>query len=91
MAKLDHIVTATELSNAVKAWNRIMNGGYNRKSKTYINPYVFLGYNNINLVDTSEVKCTELAYQKIKMLNSPHARALLKAFKARTGYHATIP
>lgn len=33
----------------------------------------------------------EPAYNKIKMLASPHHYALLKAFKAKTGWQGVIP
>lgn len=91
MPKLDHIVTSLEVSKAYRAWYLIMN--HERGGRTFSDPHKFFGQDDMNLRPAlgTGIPVSKLAYQKIKMLNSPYARTLLKAFKARTGYHKDIP
>lgn len=85
-------VSFAQWSKAAVAWNRMYNNGRH-------GPYIFSHF--IGLQDFQQddfpvmhhayLRVTDEAYNKIIMLNSPHAYALMKAFIARTGYHKKLP
>lgn len=88
--KFKYTVTRKEWLLALMSWNSIMNVyGFDTE---YASFYQFLGNSDFqNIEATYEIHLTEAAFNKVRMLNSPHARTLLKAFAARTGYQRHIP
>lgn len=94
MTHFTHQVTRKQFLAAADKWHEIMNRDTGKKEYSYFD--TFIGTNSYYQVyfkdpDQSVIKCTERAYNKIEMLSSPHARTLLKAFKAKYGYHKDIP
>lgn len=76
---LVYSVSYKELNNARFTWRSLYSGVL---SSSFYN---FIGEAEYNYQE-QRVYCTKHAYDKIRMLNSPHAYALMKAFIIQTGY-----
>jgi hypothetical protein len=99
MEKLTEFVDGKEVRTAVYNWNKIMKTGpdnllfqnWEHKSpyfSTFVKPHELVSSGHGSVWGW---KVSEYNYRKIKMLASPHHYALLKAFKARTGWQGVIP
>lgn len=97
-----YYVNGDEVLAAIRNWDKVMNGRvldgrYNQhkgpyRFSTFIGPHELIAGHYIETGGAAwGWKVTELAYNKIKMMASPHHYALLKAFKARTGWQGVIP
>jgi len=91
-----YLINGTEILAAIRNWNQMMNPDprHMRNSfNTFIGDHelVSLHHHGFNASSSWGWKVPELAYNKIKMLASPHHYALLKAFKAKTGWQGKIP
>lgn len=55
--------------------------------------HIFVGRKSFSLNNFPpyDTMLTEAAYNKVKLLNSPHAYSLMKAFIAKTGYQRPLP
>lgn len=101
----EYIIDGEIVLRAIRNWDKIMNHGNNEhirillnkgphRFSTFIGPHEIVAghYTPMNSPTVSwGWKVSELAYNKIRMLASPHHYALLHAFKARTGWQGKIP
>lgn len=88
--KFTHKVLPNQMAMAIHNWHAIMN----KPVRYHASPHKFFGTKDIDWKSwygDLGIPCTELAYNKIMMLQGPHARTMLKAFAARTGYQKPIP
>ena len=91
----DYFVTGDEVLAAIRNWDKIMNPNTWKKRNrfdTFIGPHELMPS---HYSETSQQSwgwiVSEPARNKISMLASPHHYALLKAFKAKTGWQGIIP
>lgn len=99
--KNTHFIAGDEVLAAIRNWDRVMNQRQHPYPNHHTGPHrfnTFIGPHELMPSHYSETqnqhwgwKVSELAYNKIKILASPHHYALLKAFKARTGWQGIIP
>jgi len=90
----EYFINGSEVLNAVHNWNKVMNGG--KTASLHQGPHRFSTFiGKHKLVADSRYgwrwKVTEPTYNKIMILASPHHYALLKVFKAKTGWQGKIP
>ena len=96
-----YFIDGNEVLLAIRNWDRVMNKIRNSDLQMDCGPYrfsTFIGPHELvpGHYDVSNPArwgwlVSELANNKIKMLASPHHYALLKAFKAKTGWQGKIP
>jgi len=86
-----YLVNGDEVLLAIQNWNNVMNPNPRMllKFSKFVGEYKAVPYNGLN--STWAYQVDETTYNKIKMLASPHHYALLKAFKAKTGWQGQIP
>lgn len=100
----EYVVNGDTVLLAIRNWDKVMNNNRNYLSanqfkgpyrfSTFIGPHELVPGHYIESRGhhtTWGWKVTQLAYNKIQMLASPHHYALLKAFKAKTGWQGKIP
>lgn len=99
-----YYVNGDEVLIAIRNWDKVMN---NKPSMLHVvpdkGPYrfsTFIGPHELVAAQYQDINSPiaawgwlvpEPAYKKIKMLASPYHYALLKAFKAKTGWQGVIP
>lgn len=89
-----HYIKANEVLTAARNWNKIMNHDprhMRNKFTTFIGKHDVVPLDHDSGYTTWGYQISELGYNKIKLLASPHHYALLKAFKAKTGWQGQIP
>lgn len=91
--RMPHTITYQQWMGAAKAWNKMYNNGRHIPNAfgTFIGLADFRVGSHSSLRKNEYMHMTDEVYNKIIMLNSPHAYALMKAFIARTGYHKKLP
>lgn len=99
----EYVINGDEVLVAIRNWDKVMNNNHNYPSANqFKGPYrfsTFIGPHELvpgHYIDRKQHtlwgwKVSEPAYNKIKILASPHHYALLKAFKAKTGWQGVIP
>jgi len=95
--KFTHRVSVEQMRKAEQTWAELY--GYHHQY-SWPSLWIFLGRHDVSdkgqepAPDSGHRWCyraTERAYNKVQMLTSPHARTLMQAFIARTGYQKKLP
>lgn len=92
--KNTHFIAGDEVLAAIRNWEKVMNPHHYtgpHRFNTFIGPHELVPSHSETQAQDWGWKVSELAYNKIRMMASPHHYALLKAFKARTGWQGIIP